>query len=633
MKLGQKNLKNFTQNPKNDILSGITVSLAMIPEVVAFAFVAQISPIVALFGAFIIGIISALFGGRPGLISGAAGAVAVIFVHMIQEGHAKGLLFETPIENMGYFYLLAAVVLMGIIQVLAGVFKLGKFVRLIPHPVMMGFVNGLAIVIFIAQLGMFKENTKDIYGQNMRKTQSKELVYNVSDNSVRDLISDTELFSIDDNSITNNKTGETVFVMSKNQVFDVKTKKVAFNIKDNGFYSVKDKGVVKSTMQGKGLYIMIGLVFLTMFIIWGLPKLTKKLPAALTAILIVTLISIFGGLHSINVGDFIRDGGGGGLNGFDELSSKLNLLQLWSHLPFNLETLKFIAPYAFLAASVGLIETLMTMNLVDELTDSRGNGNKECVAQGAGNMLSGLFGGTGGCGMIGQTVININAGGRGRLSGVTMAITLLTFILFADTYIEQVPIAALVGVMFIMVIETFAWSSFRIMKKIPMSDAIVLIIVSIVTVIFDLAIAVFVGVIISALSFAWENAKRIRARKRFKDDGTKIYEIWGPLFFGSISSFNEKFDIKNDPDKVEIDFVEARISDHSAIEAIFILVEKYQATGKTIKLKHLSEDCKILLYKANPKFKNVIIEAIDDPRYHLAENPEKFTKSLSEYNM
>jgi SulP family sulfate permease len=633
MKLGQKNLKNFTQNPKNDVLSGITVSLAMIPEVVAFAFVAQISPIVALFGAFIIGIISALFGGRPGLISGAAGAVAVIFVHMIQEGHAKGLLFETPIENMGYFYLLAAVVLMGITQVLAGVFKLGKFVRLIPHPVMMGFVNGLAIVIFIAQLGMFKENTKDIYGQNMRKTQSKELVYNVSGNSVRDLISDTELFSIDGDSITNNKTGETVFVMSNNQVFDVKTEKVAFNIKDNGFYSVKDKGVVKSTMQGKGLYIMIGLVFLTMFIIWGLPKLTKKLPAALTAILIVTLISIFGGLHSINVGDFIRDGGGAGLNGFDELSSKLNLLQLWSHLPFNLETLKFIAPYAFLAASVGLIETLMTMNLVDELTDSRGNGNKECVAQGAGNMLSGLFGGTGGCGMIGQTVININAGGRGRLSGATMAITLLTFILFADTYIEKVPIAALVGVMFIMVIETFAWSSFRIMKKIPMSDAIVLIIVSIVTVIFDLAIAVFVGVIISALSFAWENAKRIRARKRFKDDGTKIYEIWGPLFFGSITSFNEKFDIKNDPDKVEIDFVEARISDHSAIEAIFILVEKYQATGKTIKLKHLSEDCKILLYKANPKFKNVIIEAIDDPRYHLAEDPEKFTKSLSEYNM
>lgn len=633
MKLGSKTMKNFTQNPKNDILSGITVSLAMIPEVVAFAFVAQISPIVALFGAFIIGIISALFGGRPGLISGAAGAVAVIFVNMIQEGHAKGLLFDTPVENMGYFYLLAAVVLMGVIQVFAGIFKLGKFVRLIPHPVMMGFVNGLAIVIFMAQLGMFKENTKDIFGQNMRKTESKELVYNISDNTVNDLISGTALFSINDQSVKNINTGEDIFVIADNQVYDIHTKKVVFNIQDNSFYSVEDKGVVKSIMEGSKLYIMIALVLLTMFIIWGLPKLTTKLPAALTAILIVTLISIFGGLQSINVGDFIRDGGGAGLNGFDELSSKLNLLELWSNLPFNLDTLKFIAPYAFLAASVGLIETLMTMNLVDELTDSRGNGNKECVAQGAGNMLSGLFGGTGGCGMIGQTVININAGGRGRLSGVMMAITLLTFILFADKYIEQVPIAALVGVMFMMVIETFAWSSFRIMKKIPMSDAIVLIIVSVVTVVFDLAIAVFVGVIISALSFAWENAKKIRARKRFKEDGTKTYEIWGPLFFGSITSFNEKFDIKNDPDIVEIDFVEARISDHSAIEAIFNLVEKYQAAGKSIKLKHLSQDCKILLYKASPKFKDVIIEAIDDPRYHLAENPEKFTKSLFEYDI
>ena len=633
MMLGRNTIKKITQNPKNDILAGITVSLAMIPEVVAFAFVAQISPIVALFGAFIIGIISALFGGRPGLISGAAGAVAVIFVHMIQEGHAKGLLFDSPVENMGYFYLLAAVVLMGVIQVLAGVFKLGKFVRLIPHPVMMGFVNGLAIVIFMAQLGMFKENTKDIFGQNMRNTESKELVYNVDNNSVKDLISDTELFIIKDQNVINKNTDEAVFIIADNQVYDINTKKVVFNIKDNGFYSVTDNGVVKSLMQGKKLYIMIGLVLLTMLIIWGLPKLTKKLPAALTAILIVTLISIFGGLQSINVGDFIRDGGGAGLNGFDELSSKLNLLELWSHLPFNLDTLKFIAPYAFLAASVGLIETLMTMNLVDELTDSRGNGNRECVAQGTGNMLSGIFGGTGGCGMIGQTVININAGGRGRLSGVMMALTLLTFILFADKYIEQVPIAALVGVMFMMVIETFAWSSFRIMKKIPMSDAIVLIIVSIVTVVFDLAIAVFVGVIISALSFAWENAKRIRARKRIKVDGTKTYEIWGPLFFGSITSFNEKFDIKNDPDIVEIDFVEARISDHSAIEAIFILVEKYQAIGKTIKLKHLSEDCKILLYKASPKFKDVIVEAIDDPRYHLAENPEKFTKPLSEYNI
>ncbi len=626
-----KYIRNKKINVKDDALAGITVSLAMIPEVVAFAFVAQISPIVALFGAFVIGLIAALFGGRPGLISGAAGAVAVIFVNMIQEGHAKGLLFDQPVENMGYFYLLAAVVLMGIIQVLAGVFKLGKFVRLIPHPVMMGFVNGLAIVIFMAQLGMFKEHVKNVYGENKRETISKELVYNVENNQVKDLASNTVLFTINNNSVVNTNTKKEAFLISNGQVFDVNTKKVIFNSTKDGFYSVKDHGVVKETMQGKDLYTMIALVLLTMLIVWGLPKLTKKVPAALTAILIVSLVVILGGINSINVGDFIREGGGAGLNGVDEISKKLNIFDLWSHLPFNLDTLKFIAPYAFLAASVGLIETLMTMNLVDELTDSRGNGNKECVAQGAGNILSGMFGGTGGCGMIGQTVININAGGRGRLSGVSMAVTLLVFILFADKYIEQVPIAALVGVMFMMVIETFAWSSFRIMKKIPKSDAFVLIIVSAVTVFFDLAIAVFVGVIISALSFSWENAKRIRARKRMREDGTKVYEIWGPLFFGSITSFNEKFDIKNDPQNVEIDFVESRVSDHSALEALFVLVEKYQAAGKSIKLKHLNEDSKVLMYKASDKFHNVIIEDVDDPRYHLAENPEAFPKSLHEY--
>ncbi|OSY88207.1 sulfate permease [Tenacibaculum holothuriorum] len=626
-----KYLRNKRINVKDDTLAGITVSLAMIPEVVAFAFVAQISPIVALFGAFMIGIISAVFGGRPGLISGAAGAVAVIFVNMIQEGHAKGLLFDTPVENMGYFYLLAAVVLMGIVQVLAGVFKLGKLVRLIPHPVMMGFVNGLAIVIFMAQLGMFKENKKDIFGQNMRKTVSKELVYNINNNSINDLVSDKVLFTVKGNSIINPETNKEIFIKSDTQVFDAQTKKVVYNIEEGGLYSVKDKGVVKSVLQGTKLYTMVGLVLLTMLIIWLLPKITKKAPAALTAILIVTIVSIVGGLQSINVGDFIRDGGGAGLNGFDEISKNLNIFELWSHLPFNLDTLKFIAPYAFLAASVGLIETLMTMNLVDELTESRGDGNKECIAQGAGNMLSGVFGGTGGCGMIGQTVININAGGKGRLSGVMMAVTLLIFILFADKYIEQVPIAALVGVMFMMVIDTFAWSSFRIMNKIPKSDAFVLIIVSAVTVFFDLAIAVFVGVIVSALVFSWENAKKIRARKRMKADGTKVYEIWGPLFFGSITAFNEKFDVKNDPEKVEIDFVESRVSDHSAIEAIFALVEKYQAAEKKVTLKHLSEDCKVLLYKASPIFKDVIEEDVDDPRYHLAANPEKFPKPLSEY--
>ena len=547
-------IKKITPNAKDDVLAGITVSLAMIPEVVAFAFVAQIDPLVALSGAFIIGLITAIFGGRPGLISGAAGAVAVIFVTMISEGHTKGMLFDIPIDNMGYFYLLACVILMGIIQIFAGVFKIGKFVRLIPHSVMMGFVNGLAIVIFWAQVKMFSHKSLQVSADGVKE-------------------------------------------------------------------------YVSSFMTGTELYIMLGLVALTMAIIWVLPKITKKLPASLTAILITTFLVVITGLDVSTVGSYIIEGGGTGLKGEFPTPNT----ELWQNLPFNLDTLTFILPYAFLAASVGLIESLMTMNLVDELTETRGNGNRECVAQGAGNILSGLFGGTGGCGMIGQTVININAGGRGRLSGIMMALTLLTFILFTDKLIEQVPIAALVGVMFMMVIETFAWSSFRILKKIPKSDAFVLVIVSAVTVIFDLAIAVFVGVIISALAFAWENAKKIRARKRFKDDGTKIYEIWGPLFFGSISAFNEKFDVKNDPDTVEIDFVESRISDHSAIEAIFALVEKYQAAGKKITLKHLSEDCKVLLYKASPIFKDIIEEDIDDPRYHLVANPEKFPKPLGEY--
>ena len=542
-------------NAKNDILSGITVSLAMIPEVVAFAFVAQIDPLMALSGAFIIGLITAIFGGRPGLISGAAGAVAVIFVSMIADGHTKGMLFDAPIENMGFFYLMACVILMGIIQILAGVFKLGRFVRLIPHSVMMGFVNGLSIVIFMAQVKMFSHKSLQV---------SKEGV----------------------------------------------------------------KEYVSTYMEGTELYTMIALVLLTMGIIWGLPKITKKLPAALTAILVTSLIVIGFNMDVSTVGSYIIEGGGTGLKGEFPTPN----IELWQSLPFNLDTLKFIALPAFLAASVGLIETLMTMNLVDEVTDTRGNGNRECIAQGAGNIVSGLFGGTGGCGMIGQTVININSGGRGRLSGIMMAVTLLSFILFADKLIEMVPIAALVGVMFMMVIETFAWSSFRILKKIPMSDAVVLITVSLVTVFVDLAIAVFVGVIISALAFSWENAKRIRARKRLSEDGkTKIYEIWGPLFFGSISAFNQKFDVKNDPENVEIDFIESRVSDHSAFEAIFNLVNKYEAEGKNIKLKHLSEDCKVLLYKASPKFREVIIEDIDDPRYHLAENPEAFPKSLTEY--
>jgi len=532
-------------NVKNDILSGITVALALVPEAVAFAFVAGVDPLVGLYAAFMVGLITSIFGGRPGMISGATGALAVVMVSLVARGNDLG----APDENLGLYYLFATVILMGFIQVLAGLLKLGKFVRLIPHSVMMGFVNGLAIVIFLSQLGMFK---KTFEGQ-------------------------------------------------------------------------------KIWLQGMELYMMVGLVGVTMLMMWLLPKfkITKNLPEALLAILAVSTIAILFNFDVATVGSFIRDGGGeglkGGLPGFQ--------WELFSKVPFDWATIKFIFPYAVILAAIGLIESLMTLNLIDELTDTRGNGNRECMAQGGANIVTGLFGGMGGCAMIGQSIINIKSGGRSRLSGIVAALMLLVFILFGSSYIERVPIAALVGVMFMVVIGTFAWSSFRILNKIPRSDVFVIVLVSALTVIFDLAIAVFAGVIVSALVFSWENAKRIRARKRIKTDGTKVYEIWGPLFFGSISAFNDKFDVKNDPDHVEIDFVESRISDHSALEAILNLVKKYEAENKTIHLKHLSEECKALLYKSDPKFHQVIINAIDDPRYHLAANPEEFPKSLSEYHL
>ena len=530
-------------NVRNDVLSGITVALALVPEAVAFAFVAGVDPLVGLYAAFMVGLITSIFGGRPGMISGATGALAVVMVSLVAQGNAMG----SPDENLGLYYLFLTVILMGVIQVFAGVLKLGKFVRLIPHPVMMGFVNGLAIVIFLSQLGMFKQTV----------------------------------------------------------------------------------GGEKVWLEGFSLGYMIGLVALTMLIMWGLPKIkfTKKLPEALIAILVVTGIVIFSSLDVATVGSFIKDGGGEGLKG----GFPVPVLETFSNIPMNFETFKFIFPYALILAAIGLIESLMTLNLIDDLTETRGNSNRECVAQGGANILTGLFGGMGGCAMIGQSIINIKGGGRGRLSGITAAVMLLMFILFGSSYIEQVPIAALVGVMFMVVIGTFAWSSFRILNKIPKTDLFVLVLVSAMTVIFDLAIAVISGVIVSALVFAWENAKKIRARKRIKEDGTKVYEIWGPLFFGSITAFNEKFAIKTDPEMIEIDFIEARISDHSAIEAIFALVEKYQVAGKKVTLKHLSEDCKVLLYKASPIFKGVIEEDIDDPRYHLAANPEDFPKPLGDY--
>ena len=522
-------IKTRLPNAKNDILSGITVALALVPEAVAFAFVAGVDPLVGLYAAFMIGLITSIFGGRPGMISGATGALAVVMVSLVAEGNALGEVGE----QLGLYYLFATVILMGCIQMLAGIFKLGKFVRLIPHPVMMGFVNGLAIVIFLSQLGMFKE-------------------------------------TID---------GEKVF------------------------------------LQGESLLLMTALVGLTMLLMWGLPKLkiTAKLPEALFAIVVVSAIVIIGDLDVATVGSFIRDGGGTGLEG----GLPKFQMELFSKIPLTWETFRFIGPYALILAAIGLIESLMTLNLIDELTETRGNSNRECIAQGGANIVTGLFGGMGGCAMIGQSIINIKGGGRGRLSGIVAAVTLLIFILFASGLIEQVPIAALVGVMFMVVIGTFAWSSFRILNKIPMSDAIVLIAVSLLTVLFDLAIAVIAGVIISALVFSWENAKKIRARKHVTEDGTKVYEIWGPLFFGSVQAFNAKFDVTNDPDQVEIDFIESRVSDHSALEAIFTLVGKYEAAGKKVRIKHLSEECQALMIKASPRLAGVIEDSIDDPRYHV----------------
>lgn len=528
----KKLLLNFTFNPKNDILSGLTVALALVPEAVAFSFVAGIDPLVGLYGAFMMGLITAIFGGRPGMISGATGAMAVVMVHMIQQGNEVGDALANPINNLGLQWLFITLLFVGLIQISAGILKLGKFVRLIPHSVMMGFVNGLAIVIFLSQLGLFKENV-------------------------------------------------------------------------NGSYE---------WLQGSNLWTMIGLVALTMGIMFGLPKLTKKIPAALVAIIAVASITIFGGIDVSTVGSFIRDGGGEGLKG--------SLPSFQGQIFGIFETLEgnwgLIFSTALLLAAVGLIESLMTLNLVDEITETRGSGNRECVAQGGANILNGLFGGMGGCAMIGQSIINVNSGGRGRLSGIVAALALLSFILFAAPVIEQIPIAALVGVMFMVVIGTFAWSSFRIINKIPKGDAFVLIAVSAITVWQDLAIAVIAGVIISALVFAWQNATMIRARKRIKENGTKVYEIWGPLFFGSSQTFETKFDYKNDPDKIEIDFIESKVGDHSGIEAIRAVNNKYEALGKSVKLTHLSPECKIILLKANPKFDSIIETAIDDPRYHVA---------------
>lgn len=492
---------------KTEVLSGLTVALALVPEAVAFAFVAHVNPLVGLYAAFIVCLITSVFGGRPGMISGATGALAVVMVSLV--------------VTHGVEYLFAAVVLMGILQVLAGLFKLGKFIRIVPHPVMLGFVNGLAIVIFLAQLGQFKGADGDWLPQS-------ELV------------------------------------------------------------------------------IMFALIAAAMAIIYFIPKFTKAIPSSLAAILIIFAITEFFKIDTRSVGDLASISGG--------------LPQFHIPLvPLNWETFQIILPYSIILAGVGLIETLLALTLIDEITETKGRNSRECLAQGGANIVTGFFGGMGGCAMIGQSMINITSGARHRLSGIVAAICLITFIVFAAPLIEQIPLAALIGVMFMVVIATFAWSSIRIMHKIPRTDAFVIILVSAVTVAFDLAIAVVAGVIVAALVYAWESAQHITAVTKRHKNGTKYYDLYGPVFFGSIASFKDLFNVKTDPDRVVVNFEHSRVWDHSGIEALEVLAKKYKAAGKTIKFKRLSPECAKLLSKAGSQ---VIKDKEHDPKYYIVMDRE-----------
>jgi SulP family sulfate permease len=499
------NLFDLTQKVdyKNEILSGLTVALALVPEAVAFALIAGLSPLTGLYAAFMMGLVTSILGGRPGMISGATGAVAVVLV--------------TLAKSHGVEYVFATVVLAGMIQMAAGFMKLGKLMRLVPHPVIFGFVNGLAIIIFMSQLNQFKD--------------------------------------IDGN-----------------------------------------------WLMGTELYILLGLVAATMFIIWGLPKISKAIPSSLVAILAVFGLVVGLDIDTRTVGDIASIQGG-----FPPFHIP--------SVPFSMETLILILPYAGIMAGVGLIESLLTLNIIDEITQTRGRGNKEAVAQGLANILSGVFSGMGGCAMIGQSLINISSGARARLSGIVASIMLLVFIMFGAGLIEKVPMAALTGLMIMVAIGTFEWASFRTVRRMPKSDIIVMVLVTLVTaIVHNLALAVLVGVIISALVFAWDNAQRIRARKFTDDDGIKHYEIYGPLFFGSVTAFNEKFDVQDDPEEVIIDFRESRVVDMSAIEALNKLSERYLNAGKKLHLKHLSSDCIKLLKNAE---KIIDVNILEDPTYKL----------------
>ena len=498
-----------------ELLSGLTVALALVPEAVAFAFVAGVNPLVGLYAAFIVGLITALFGGRPGMISGATGALAVVMVALVAQH--------------GVEYLFATVVLMGLLQIFAGVMQWGKFIRLVPHPVMLGFVNGLAIVIFLAQMTQFK---------------------------------------------------------------------VPGSVVSNGHGMTGGEW-----LSGGPLYMMLGLVMATMAIIWVMPRITKFIPAPLAGIGIVAAVVIGFGMDVPRVGDLASISGG---------------LPSWHipMVPLNWATIEIILPYAVILAAIGLIESLLTLNLVGDMTGKRGGASQECIAQGVSNTVTGFFGGMGGCAMIGQSMINVKSGGRTRVAGIAAAVFLLLFILVGSSVIELIPLAALVGVMFMVVIGTFAWNSLTILRKVPKMDAFVILLVTVVTVMEDLAVAVVVGVIVSALAYAWNNARRIHATTRdsASEKGAKVYEINGPLFFGSSDGFAELFEVETDPDTVIVDFKDSRVVDQSALQAIEAIAGKYEAVGKRIQLRHLSRDCHQLLTNAG----HLMVDSDDDPDYEIA---------------
>jgi SulP family sulfate permease len=489
---------------KTNLLSGLTVALALVPEAIAFALVAHVSPLTGLYAAVLVSFITSAFGGRPGMISGAAGALAVVMVALVVEH--------------GVQYLFAAIVLMGVLQMLFAAARLGKFIRMVPYPVMLGFVNGLALVIFIAQFGHFK-----IGGQ---------------------------------------------------------------------------------WMQGAQLFTMLGLVAATMAVIYLTPRITKAVPATLVGILAVTGGAALLGIESKTVGDLGAIGGG------------LPQFAL-PDVPFKLETLQIVFPYSLVLAGVGLIESLLTLTLVDEITETRGQPNRECMAQGAANIVTALFGGMGGCAMIGQSMINVNNGAYGRLSGIAASLFLLSFILFGARWIEQIPLAALIGVMFVVCEKTFEWGSFRMIGKVPRADTLVVVLVAAITLAFDLALAVLAGVIVSALVFAWQHAKQIRVHAGVDAQGWKVYELEGTLFFASVANFNALFAPKDDPQDVVVEFRRARVVDHSAIQAIDALAARYRALGKRLHLRHLSPDCRELLDHARDMIE---VNLLEDPHYRVADD-------------